>query len=227
MTISGDSSFPHLFTRIDALTRGDHSYLNDSDACLFLGDYSARKGHAYSATNQLILNFKKPMSRRNKSEWRYKGNAIRQVAEVFSQNIGPDFQRLTLVPVPPSKLKTDPEYDDRLMDMLRALRAPAGITLDIRELIVQTEAIQAAHDNQKRPRPDDLKRIYRIDETLAHPVRDWICVVDDVLTTGSHFRAMSDVLKQRFPAAKIAGLFIARRVPEADDWSHLFSPVDD
>jgi len=30
------------------------------------------------------------------------------------------------VPIPPSKLKNDPEYDDRMMAMLNALQAPAG-----------------------------------------------------------------------------------------------------
>ena len=43
-----------------------------------------------------------------------------------------------------------------------------------------------------------------------------IAIVDDVLTTGAHFRAASTVLAVRFPTAQIVGLFIARRVPDAD-----------
>ena len=36
--------------------------------------------------------------------------------------------------------------------------------------------------------------------------------VDDVLTTGAHFRAMSSLLGAGFPKARIMGLFIARRM---------------
>lgn len=42
-------------------------------------------------------------------------------------------------------------------------------------------------------------------------------VVDDVLTTGSHFVATKTVLQARYPNAWIGGLFIGRR-PEAADF---------
>jgi hypothetical protein len=35
--------------------------------------------------------------------------------------------------------------------------------------------------------------------------------LDDVLTTGAHFRAAKRVLHARFPQAQIIGLFVARR----------------
>ena len=41
------------------------AYLTAMDECYFLGEYTARKGFAFSATNQLILNFKKAMNKRN------------------------------------------------------------------------------------------------------------------------------------------------------------------
>jgi hypothetical protein len=50
----------------------------------------------------------------------------------------------TLVPMPPSKAKTDPLYDDRMVRMLRAIRTTPA--LDIRELLLQatsTQAVQA------------------------------------------------------------------------------------
>jgi len=60
--------FPERLTKIDELTRADHTYLNDRDECLFFGDYSARKGFAHSATNNLILNFKKAIEIQKYSE---------------------------------------------------------------------------------------------------------------------------------------------------------------
>jgi hypothetical protein len=38
-----------------------------------------------------------------------------------------------------------------------------------------------------------------------------IGIVDDVLTVGNHFRAMSNRLAERFPDASIVGIFVARR----------------
>jgi hypothetical protein len=68
MMTSG-STFPRRLTKIDDLTRPDHSYLTAADVCYFLGEYTARKGFAFSATNRLIFNLKKSMDRRGRSEW--------------------------------------------------------------------------------------------------------------------------------------------------------------
>ncbi|MBF0247219.1 MAG: hypothetical protein HQL36_03980 [Alphaproteobacteria bacterium] len=227
MTTSGDTSFPSRLTKIDELTRGDHTFLEAEDECLFFGDYSARKGFAHSATNGVIANFKRPVKYKGTPSWKYKVREISAVAQAFSANIGGAFSSLTLVPVPPSKLKTDPEYDDRMMDMLRALRAPAGMTPDVRELVVQTQPMPAAHDSANRPPPTEWEKVYAIDETLAQKVPTWIGIIDDLLVTGCRFRAMSNILRKRFPEARITGLFIARRVPEAIDLSELFGPIDE
>jgi hypothetical protein len=215
------TSFPERLTRIDELTRGDHSYLADTDECLFFGDYTARKGFAHSPTNNLILNFKKPVKYKNTPSWRYKNRAIAQVADAFSKNLGSDLGKLTLVPVPPSKIKSDPEYDDRMMSMLALVKGPAGIRTDVRELIKQTKGMPAAHDSDNRPPPAEWESVYQIDESLIQPTPAWIGIIDDLLVTGSRFRAISNIFKERFPQSRITGLFIARRVPEAIDWSEL------
>jgi hypothetical protein len=49
------STFPLRLTKIDDLARPDHSYLTAADDCYFLGEYTARKGFAFGATNRLIL----------------------------------------------------------------------------------------------------------------------------------------------------------------------------
>ena len=74
------SSFPNRFTKIDELTLPDHSFLTSDDVCYYIGEYTARKNFSYSPTNQLIYNFKKPMERKNSSDWKYKGSAIREAA---------------------------------------------------------------------------------------------------------------------------------------------------
>ena len=134
--MSSGSTFPQRLTEIDDLTRPDHSYLELSDRCYFLGEYTARKGFSFSATNHLIHNFKKPMDRRGRPEWPYKEQAIQNAATALRAAFLPEgLSVLTLVPIPPSKAKTDPLYDDRMVQMLRAIRPVPP--LDIRELVIQ------------------------------------------------------------------------------------------
>lgn len=221
MTTSGGTLFPQRLTKIDELTRSDHFYLEANDECLFFGDYSARKGFAHSATNSLIANFKRPVQYKNTPSWQYKLRDIQAAARAFSQNLSSVFSEITCVPIPPSKLKTDPEYDDRMVAMLKAMRGPKGVTPDIRELVIQSKPMPAAHGSESRLPPYEWEAAYSIDESVAQPTPAWIGIIDDVLVTGCRFRAVSNVLRARFPQARITGLFIARRVPEAIDLSEF------
>jgi len=214
MTSAG--TFPNRLTEIDDLSRPDHSYLSAEDNCYFLGEYSAHKGFAFSATNQLIINLKKGLERRDRPEWPYKARAIRTAGEALRASLTDDASgMLTFVPIPPSKAKGDPLYDDRLLQVLRGVWP--GRAIDIRELVLQPESTDAVHDQQERPKPAELEARYAIDRQLLQPAPQIIAVVDDVITTGAHFVAIRNLLRREFPDTKIVGLFIARRVPEAVD----------
>lgn len=219
-TMTSASTFPSRLTKIDDLTRPDHYYLDQDDSCYFLGEYTARKGFAFSATNNLILNFKKKMDRRHLPEWHYKAVAIRNAAAAFRAALKDDvLGQITFVPIPPSKAKSDHLYDDRLVQMLRTIRANPA--LDMREIVVQTQSTEPAHDSEARPTPTQLAALYAVDPNLLTPVPGIIAIVDDVLTTGSHYRAVKAVLGQTFPGVATIGLFIARRVPESSDFEDI------
>ena len=212
--MTSENTFPSRLTQIDDLTRADHWHLSEDDLCYFLGEYTARAGFAYSETNNLILNFKKGMERRGRPEWPYKERAIRRAGRAFRRALEPeDLDLLTFVPMPPSKAKDDPLYDARITQMLTAIRRE--LQLDIRELVVQTESTEAAHKMEDRPGPDEIEAVYRIEEELTHPEPRVLAVVDDLLTTGAHFRAAKAILSARFPETPVIGLFVARRVPDS------------
>lgn len=102
------SIFPQRLTKVDALTLPDHSYLTAADDCYFLGEYTARKGHSFSETNNLILNFKKPVSVRGQAQWKYKEAAITEAATALGRALNSEWLNVaTLVPVPPSNSKSD------------------------------------------------------------------------------------------------------------------------
>ncbi len=135
--------FPAASLKADALMRPDHSYLTEADQPYFVGEYTARQDFVYSATNSLILNFKKYMDRRGRPEWPYKERAF-QTAAAFRKVLSLDaLQCFTFVPIPLSKIKGDPFYDARLTQMFTAIRLEPPP--DVRELIVQTRSIDATH----------------------------------------------------------------------------------
>ena len=59
---------------------------------------------------------------------------------------------------------------------------------------------------------EELLDVYEIDETIVEPAPGQMAIVDDVLTAGTHYRAMHTILSQRFPGVPLVGIFIARRV---------------
>ena len=212
MTTSS-GNFPRRPTIVDRLTLPDHAYLDESDTCVFVGDYTSGTDYKHSQTNNLISNLKKGVERRGKAEWHYKEQAIAHAAEAFRRCFKQEaLDSSTFVPVPPSKMRDDPLYDNRMTQVLKRIRQHPAV--DVRELIVQTCSTLAAHESVNRPRPQQLETLYSIDERLISPRPQRLIVTDDLLTTGAHFKAAKALLSRRFPGVPIFGLFIARRVPE-------------
>lgn len=207
---------PIRFSTIDELTRPDHSFLGAEDVCYYLGEYTARAGFAFSETNDLIQNLKKPMDRRERPEWRYKIRAIERSAQMLREALPEEWvTRVTFVPVPPSKMRDHAQYDDRLLQILEKVGEKRR--LDVRELLVMTENIDPAHLGDDRRSVRELTKRMRLARSLINPLPSAICIFDDILTTGAHFKAAEAILRTHFPEIPVAGLFLARRAPEASE----------
>jgi len=201
-------------TKVDSLTISDHSYLDNDDECFYLGEYTARAGFSFSATNNLIQNLKKPLDRKERPEWRYKNLAIQEAGIALRGAIGEGMIRsATWVPMPPSKAKGHPMYDDRILRVLQKMGS--GLQFDLREMIQQKGNLSAAHEANEPRSVEKLIQAYSIDDNTCGPPPTFIIVVDDVLTTGAHFKAAKQLLLSRFLDACVQGVFIARRSPEA------------
>lgn len=154
------------------------------------------------------------MDRRDRPEWKWKLWAIDRAAEMLREAVPQLWiERVTFVPVPPSKTKDHPEYDSRLVEILH--RFEAGRHLDVRELVLMTDSVDAAHLSEDPRSVQNLVRRMKLDSSLTTPRPNAICVFDDVLTTGAHFKAVQAFLRTEFPTVPLAGLFLARRAPEA------------
>lgn len=205
-------------TAIDDTIIGDHYHLTSDDECYFLHEYTSRRGYSFSSTNNLISNLKKSPLRSQKPEYRYKIRAIQDCSASLGATIRPDWLKIaTLVPVPPSKAVGHPEYDDRVEQICRGIAR--DFPVDVRNIVRQVSSMEASHTVDRRPTPEELIANYDIDEQLCQAPITSIGIVDDVLTAGAHFRAVSDLLSRRFPQTHICGFFIARRVldPEPEE----------
>lgn len=197
--------------QIDASNIEDHARIGPNDRCYFLFEYTSGKTWAFSRTNSLISNLKKKPSQCSANERYYKDQAIGQAAAALRQVLNADGLRsVTLVPVPGSKAADHPDFDPRIERVCRLI-APG---IDVRGLVIQTASTAAAHEagDGDRVTVEELLAVYAIDEARCDPVPTTIWIIDDVLTAGTHFRAMQIVLAQRFPGVPIYGVFIARRV---------------
>jgi hypothetical protein len=195
---------------IDEHTRPDHYYLDEDDKCYYLLEYASRQKPPYDSTSNLIFNLKKPVDRKGKPEYFYKTRDIQEAGRLLGTVLNPEWLKsVTIAPIPCSKTSTHPLYDDRILQVLS--RITRGLACDIRELVTQTENLDSFHDDY-RLSPEQLVRYYRLDEDLCGRSEPRaVALFDDVLTTGSHFKAMKAVIRKRWPKVSICGLFIARR----------------
>jgi hypothetical protein len=202
--------------QIDESNIGDHARLRPEDRCYFLFEYTSGVTWAFSKTNNLISNLKKKPSISSANELYWKGQAIAQAAASLRQALNPAaLDSVTMVPVPGSKAVGHVDHDARMEKICRLIRPK----LDVRALVVQSASTTPAHEagEGERISVEELLDLYTIDETLTVPVPTALWIMDDVLTAGTHFRAMQIVLSGRFPGVPIFGIFIARRVfPVAD-----------
>lgn len=208
-------STPRL-CKIDDLTRPDHAHLEPEDRCYYVREYTSRQNYSFSATNDLISNFKKSMDRKGTTEWKYKERAIFSIANEFRRllPIG-SLANMTLVPMPPSSAKDDPDHDDRMLRVLKNI--DQEMNSDIRELILQNKSIPAVHfRGSYRHDPEELVENFYIDEDISEPIPQKVAIFDDVLTTGAHYKAAQGIVQERYPGISVLGIFVARRIFSSD-----------
>lgn len=212
--------------KIDCSNRDNHKELEYSDECFYWCEYTAQKKYNFSEANQLIVNLKKCVSHKSESQYSYKTKAINTCASYFK---GGNWSSYSIIPIPPSKKKTDPLYDDRLLRILDLANSllETKYQFDVKDIIIQNENYEPSHKSSKRPSSQELKARYRLESISSVQLREKIIIFDDVLTMGSHFKAIKSLLQDAYPQKKIYGLFIARSIypPVGDDIEDLLKKI--
>jgi predicted amidophosphoribosyltransferase len=199
---------------LDGVTRSEHAYLSASDQCWYLAPYFPGSRHRGGAMNRLIANLKCTPSEAawNRSRTLSKQRAIDSAAQMLRAALSRSLvESVTWIPIPPSHALGDPDFDDRLLRILR--RAFSDYNVDVRDILYQVTSTTSDHLGKQRLGVTSLYERISINwyALTARSVRDRLVLFDDVLTTGKHFKCCERRLHGALPAISISGIFLARR----------------
>jgi hypothetical protein len=201
---------PSLWRKLD-VSQDLPVFILQEDEVYYAREYISKGGFKSSEANQLIMNLKKPVSRRGQRDWYYKEQAIDRFAKELA---GALKENTVICAIPSSKCLTDLEYDSRLDDTLAAAKRYKASLLVEQPFVVDATSV-AVHAGGSR-RPDEIYR-HLVWKGFSREVEQ-VLLVDDVLTTGSHFRACKRIILEHCPNTKVAGVFWAKTVwPDAQD----------
>ena len=183
--------------------------------------YTVGEGYQFSDTNQQISNLKVKPSETQRLRW--KRVAIRKFADeltaLLKANI-PEGRSMALIPMPPSKTSSHPDYDDRLLKVAKAVATDLSTVRcwPVLECITDRESL---HSGSAQRTIQEVYRSIGINEAVfsTRNENEILCLLDDVLTSGASFSAARNKLLERFPGKKVSGIFWAKaEQPAIDDW---------
>lgn len=195
-------------------------FISRDDRCFYLRDYLVDKATHTPRwkLNQDVTNFKiKPTELvANPSRVKYK----KKSTELFARELAALIPRpVVLVPIPGSKTATHADFDDRLTQVLVKAQA-LNPKIHLAAPFTRTIDIESRHSTPGPRSP----QIHLDSITCASiPPSTWpvidgspgteLYLVDDVLTSGSSFRACKQLLLAAHPGLAIGGIFWARTKP--------------
>ncbi len=176
------------------------------DECYYLREYVGI-GYTGSDSNQLIINFKIPIKDRETHRWYYKKKAIEKFAAELNRLLAGS---VCIIPMPTSCPKSDPQYDSRLVDTIRELQKyKPGIRC---EDIIETRVKIPSASKDGGPRDPKILATYYCLRKPENALPSIVVLLDDVITTGGHFKACKSLLRMAHPNVNFIGVFWARRV---------------
>ena len=195
------------------ITKYDHSLharfnMTDDDECYYFIE-ATQGGFEASTSNSLLLNFKKDIKFKKTPAWQYRNNAIKQFALMISKHINNDrTDSITIIPEATSYPISDPSFNDRLVQTLIELKK-------LRQRINIELALEAKSYIGSSHLPGGTRNVPIIQNNLQwkglkNSPSQTIILLDDVLTTGAHFRACKNIILANTPEnTNIIGFFLA------------------
>ena len=181
-------------------------YLNDEDYCVYAREH-VDGGYEASKSNQMIFNYKKPITYKNTTQWFYKLHSIGLFASELNLLRFP--KNSILIPAPTSKPRTSALFDSRIDDSLSKLIEYRS-DLIIQKIIDVNNELLSVHSEGGSRRPEDLIPFLEVSDFTIQPLPNRVFFVDDLITSGGHFRACKTVFNKKYPDIQFIGVFWAR-----------------
>ncbi len=192
-----------LWEKID-LYEESRYHLDSDDDCYFAYEFVI--GEDWNCEdNGLIFNIKKKVHLKGTSQWKHKINAIKQFARELADGLD---NRNVIAPMPTSKPPSDPGYDSRIVDVVNEIkRLKPGVIVE--HPIEITQKIPPAHGGGERD-PDYLIQFFEW-KGFQNPT-DHVFLVDDMITSGGHFKACKKLILSHCPGIEVIGVFWTKGV---------------
>lgn len=205
----------------------EHSYLDIDDNIYYMEEYISGNGFAGKGNN-LIINLKKSVDKKGTDQWKHKEKAIIDVALLIAKEMDkPNVlsRRIYWLPIPPSRIKTDPLFDDRTYRILTlAIAVSTSCKHFVTDALYQNSNRESFSSITAKRDVDELVSNYSMNDIPNYdPEKDRIVIFDDMLTTGCHFKAVEELVLDKYPNAVVMGIFVARRVIKSEAITQIIS----
>jgi len=196
----------YKWRQIDDLSRP--YFLNEDDICIYAREHT-NGGYEASESNQMLFNYKKPLDGKDKPGWYYKKHSVALFAAELSELNFPAGS--VLVPAPTSNPRSSGNFDSRIEDTIIEL-IKYQQNLLFQPVLDLKQAIPSAHAGGGSRNPFEIKKNLMVSPFTIEPVPKRIFLIDDMITTGGHFRAFKDKLLEKYPSLQVIGIFWAKHV---------------
>ena len=180
-------------------------YLTDKDIIYYHLEYKSSLGFDH-LDNSYVLNYKKDIKYRCSNHWHYKKEAIEYFANLLINT--PFGNNRTLISAPISKRRDSQFFDSRNDDVLKIVNQRTNIPISFN--LEANRDIEPVHLKSGYRKPEHLKGFYSFIPFEIVP--EIVYIVDDVITSGSSFVVLRDLIKERHPSVEVRGLYLARAV---------------
>lgn len=190
---------------------GGSLYLEKDDICLYYMD-KTDGSPLDSEPNQLIYNLKIDPDKMSDGQrrYRYKEKAIRRCAEDMAGYLN-QWKAVTpsntvLVPVPPSKPVGCRGHDNRMAAVCGQIQDRTGIRCV--DCLSTKKDLGSMHHGGLARDIEQLRRNISFDPAMIPGYVQYVILVDDQLTKGTHFKAIKPMFTER--GYTVVGMFWAK-----------------
>lgn len=200
--------------QVDASEIANRRYLKDDDKCYY---YMVRVkgGHSESYANRIISNLKisKQDLVKNPVRGKYKLDAVNKMIlaleEVLKNNKSKKF---IFIPAARSIPRNDENFDKAFDYVVEQICMKNPLFWFCEKILDVDITHDSVHSNEDARTIENVKNHLVLDDfkTDKYKDADYIVIIDDVLTHGTHFRVWKDSIMKNYPDIKdIFGLFFA------------------